>query len=453
MPDKHEVNYPDVLGFITEQARHAAGPVQVALALRPHVVQAGRPFEVIMLIQNMIDAPVDVAVKLLLPEKDNDGQKGRFLTASERLVVGLEAAEVGYAMLPMSTLPDAAPGDDYSIAMELQVKQVEKGEKVRLGDGGSKLNPRALPAAQQEKLKNLRQLEYSTKKRGLFRGNTLETTLELQPGKVGTPLNFKPGWESIWRLEEQGDTVLLLEKYRELFQQSVLPALDRKKLYPPLLAKTEKLFEAVGYPLTAIEASCVARLLTLILEYADAHTAQSVMVAGIYNIEPLIEGTAYLAEDGAAKRIPHWLDGMLRATAKDERAARMPVKAIPALVYKDLMHDAMMHGLKLVEKQTDEDLGSYDEMEAYAQSMMDNIFEKRSVDFSTAYMPLVMGGVLVYDQVLMPRERLEDGLDEIKFMLDARSEERDGNNDVIFGLAQRVIDQSLRKYGSLDNRL
>ena len=40
-------NYPDVLGFLTGGQRSNFGSAQVALAVRPRIVRAGRPFEVL----------------------------------------------------------------------------------------------------------------------------------------------------------------------------------------------------------------------------------------------------------------------------------------------------------------------------------------------------------------------------------------------------------------------
>ena len=67
MPDSSALNYPDILGFITGGPRLNAGVVQIALATRPRVVRAGRPFEAILLIQNACDANAVSYTHLTLP--------------------------------------------------------------------------------------------------------------------------------------------------------------------------------------------------------------------------------------------------------------------------------------------------------------------------------------------------------------------------------------------------
>jgi hypothetical protein len=42
---------------------------------------------------------------------------------------------------------------------------------------------------------------------------------------------------------------------------------------------------------------------------------------------------------------------------------------------------------------------------------------------------------------------------ELKFLLDQRAGERNASNEPVFIIAKRIIDQSLKKYGLLDNRL
>lgn len=451
MAEKSTLNYPDVFGYITDAPRHAVGVVQVALAVRPGVVRAGRPFEVIMLIQNASDAPVDVRVALQVPEKDAAGQKGKFITGVEHLVVGIAPAEVGYVTLPMSTLPDTAVGNNYSIGMDISVKPLEKPNRVRDPEGGSIFNPGALSAEKRQIIEDLKKLTFSTQKRGFLRGNALETNLSILAGKVGTPLKLKPGWTSLWTLEDQNDTQLLLEKHREAMRVNVLPKLRRRAVYEPLLQKTRERFDQAGYPLRDVEAGVIARLLTLILEFANASkTSKGAFEAGIYNLEPRLAEKRLNVDE--SQPLPRWATALLRAAARDERVLSVPVRAIPHFAYNDLLVDGMIYSFKEIEKATGHDLGTDDEMVSYAEMVVEKLGKSGEMDFSHAYMPLVIGGILICDQMLLPDERLGDLLDEIKYLLEEHEEEQNEENEMIFEIAQTVIEHSLRKYGALDNR-
>ena len=60
------VNYPDVLGFLSGGQRANFGSAQIALAVRPRIARAGRPFEVLVFVQNASDGAIDVTMTLAL---------------------------------------------------------------------------------------------------------------------------------------------------------------------------------------------------------------------------------------------------------------------------------------------------------------------------------------------------------------------------------------------------
>ncbi len=447
-----DYNYPDVLGYLTGMERLNINIVQAAMTVRPRVVRAGRPFEVIMLLQNAADCPVDVTVTLTVPEKDAKGNKGRFLVGTERLVVGLEAAEVGMVKLPVSTMPDTAVSESYSLTMDLDVKPLEKANRIRANDGGGAFDPSHVPSDRREHLEALKQLTYSVKKRGgLFRGgNSVELNFALLPGKVGKIAKLNAGWESLWKVEDNQDDTMFVERYGELIRVHTVPALRRSTLYPILLEKNAKRFETAGYPLTEIENSLVARLMTLILEYANSkemvHTG---IEAGIYDVRAVLNPKERMIQVELPK-IPHWLSGFLRAVAKDERVARVPAKAIPHFVYDELLLDALTLAFQTIEVSTGEDLGTPEEMDEYAAGVITALRRKGKMDFTHAYMPLVLGGVLLFDRVLIGDEQLKDVLAEIRILLRERASERNEDNDAIFDMASLVVNHTLKKFGMYD---
>ena len=447
-----DYNYPDVLGYLTGSERLNITVVQAAMAVRPRAVRAGRPFEVIMILQNAADCPVDVTVTLTVPEKDAKGNKGRFLVGTERLVVGLEAVEVGMVKLPVSTMPDTAVSESYPLTMDIDVKPLEKPNRIRANEGGGAFDPANVPAERRESLEALKQLTYSVKKKGgLFRsGNTVELNFALLPGKVGKITKMDAGWESLWKLEDAQDDSMFLERYGELIRLHTLPALRRAALYPVLLEKNVKTFEKAGYPLTDIEASVITRLMTLILEYANSkESLHTGIEAGIYDVRSSLNPKERMIQVDPPT-LPYWLSSFLRAVAKDERLARVPVKAIPHFAYDDLLRDAITLGFQAIEISTGEDLGTPEEMNDYADGVISALKRKGKMDFTHAYMPLILGGVLVFDRILVGDEMLKEVLADIRPMLSERRTERDSDNEAIFDMATLVVNHTLKKFGMFD---
>ncbi|NWF70385.1 MAG: hypothetical protein HXY40_14960 [Chloroflexi bacterium] len=452
MADEAVINYPDLLGYVTGGARCNVSIVQVALALRPRVVKAGRSFEVLLLTQNASDADVDVTATMSIPETDSAKKKGRFVTKAARLVVGLKPAEVGYVVLPVSTLPDTAIGADYKIGVEIKATPLLKGSakpmRVRLPEGGE-FEPTHIAAETLKKLDELKGLTFVTQARSRLAPNTLETNLSVMSGKLGEIVDFKPGWVSLWTLRDHQDDRLLLYRYRDAMLNQVLPKLKRARLFQPLLDATSARFEKAGYPLKPIEAQFVAKLLTLLLEYASPSEVSAGghggLAAGNYNLLPLLDQSRLA--DPRPITVPHWCRAFLRTMTQEANAANHPVEVIARLLYPELLRDALLYAFQLIEQNTGEELGSEEEMRTYGETVLAMLAGERKLDFIHAYMPLVLGGLLIFDSVIMPGEKLDELVNATKRMLEERAAEKNADNELVFSVGGRLLDRAIMKYG------
>jgi hypothetical protein len=60
---------------------------------------------------------------------------------------------------------------------------------------------------------------------------------------------------------------------------------------------------------------------------------------------------------------------------------------------------------------------------------------------------LILGGVIIYDRIIMPGETVSDSLVEISNALDEREYERDADNELVFKMGEMLISRALQKYG------
>jgi hypothetical protein len=263
----------------------------------------------------------------------------------------------------------------------------------------------------------------------------------------------------LWTLENQQDSELLLGKYEELLKLKVLPSLKKELVYPPILDKVRETFRKAGYPLSAIEASCVARLMTLILEFAHPHSKHGSIVSGEFDVSGMFKmrekdkKARILETSEVSISLPKWLQGYMKILAQDERMAGVAPKAIPHFLFDDLLADALSYAFRIVERDSGENLGSDEDMLEFAQVIIEKLKTKGEMNFSYAYLPLVMGGIIVTDQVLMHQEQLADVMKEMRTMVEEREAERNDDNDAVFRMAEFVLAQTLKKYGMLDNRI
>lgn len=438
------VNYPDILGAITGGARTNIGVAQAALAVRPRVPRAGRPFEIILLLQNASDVDVDVTTTLHLPETDAKKQRGTFVTKNTRLIVGLAPAEVGYVVLPATTLPHTAASDMYKISVEIDAKPLQKARRVREPEGGGSFSLDYLKPEARQQVDGLRSLAYSTSKR--LGRSVLEAPLNLMPGTLGQMTDFKPGWVSISKLVDYGDTRPMLHRYGDLLRTMVLPRLKRHELYPSLLEATRQRFGEAGFALQPAEAVLITKLMTIILEYASPNeTAHGYIAAGKYSVVPLIDHNPLTLE--TPPDLPHWLQGMMQLIDRDARVAEQPVLAVTTLLYEELLFDAANHAFELIERETGEDMGSPAETEDYARSLVSMIRAHGGLDFNRVYLPLVMGGIMINDKMPVSKESPYDLLRSLAAAMQERAVQLGEDEASLLEMTERLIDRTGQKYG------
>lgn len=445
MPDQVMPNYPDVLGHITGGPRCNVNVVQLALAVRPRVIRAGRAFEVILLVQNASDVNVDLVATLKPPERDANKQKDRFVSKSSRLVVGLRPAEVGYVKLPMSCLPDTAVGEDYRMGMEVAVKPLSKPARIRHIQGGGPFDAETLAEDARAEVDNLHKLKFAAEKHFGLR-DTIEVPFAVMPGRIGKMADFKPGWVSLWTTQDMVDERALVARYAPLMLESVLPQLHRDKVIEPLMAETTKRFDAAGYPLKELEALYFAKMLTRVLDMAaPQENVFDYLAHPEYNVSLTLKSG--LPEDGSMPVLPLWAQGLLKLIAQNEKAAKHPVQAITHLLYEDLLRDAIPHAFSVVKAASGQEFGTDEEIQRYAENLIKLLGEEGEIDLTHAYIPMIMGGLVVYDRVIKPGEDLGESLRDMTDRIDERREERNASNTIVFDLAYDLVSRSLLKYG------
>ncbi|MBI1256862.1 MAG: hypothetical protein GC204_05285 [Chloroflexi bacterium] len=435
-------NYPDLLGFLTGGPRANIGPAQVALAVRPRIVRAGRPFEVLVLVQNASDGAIDVTMTLHLPNVDARRQPERFLTQTQRLVVTVKSAEVGYVVLPVTTLADTAVSDSYKISVEIEVKALEKASRIRASEGGGAFEIERLNDATKSVLEALKPLSFYTEKRR----NLMEVPVTVMTGSIGKIADFTPGWVSLCKLGDFGDNRLLMHHYGPTIQVNILPRLKRSALYQPLLDTTVSKFAEAGYSLKNAEAAVLAKLLMLILEYATPRfNAHGNMAARNFDVEALLMRDPLTFETPPV--LPHWFQTYLLLVEQDGRALTLFTQVMTRYLFDDLLRDAVDFGFDLVHEATGEDLGSEPEKALYREQLIEALKNKTGLDFNRVYLPLIMGGLLINEQLAMGRENPADLLREVGAALEVRSGELSEADQAVYNMTQTILTRAGQRYG------
>jgi hypothetical protein len=416
---------------MTGGVRVPVNVVQVALGVRPAAVTAGNVAEVVLLVQNAADTRVDVSALLQLPK----GLAGQ----NARLVAGLAAGEVGFMSLPVAAQPDAPPGT-YKLGVEVDAKPLAKAERLREASGGGRFHPGSVRTDKARQIEALKAIPYSTNKR--LARNILETSIEVTAGAGVRPFEAEPGWQSLWTMADVPDERVLLKYYGDTLRTRVIPQLRREYTLKPLTEATQARFAGAGFRLRTAEAVLIAKVMALVLEYAAPKLhGFTPLTAGIYDLTPFFTGS------GEALAMPRWSRSMLRLVARDERTALHAVPVLTRVAYDDLLRDAIALSFQVVEAATGEDVGTEDEMQLYADRLIETLHNPSGMDFVHTYMPLVLGGIVINEQMKTEDVNFIHLLRELWTLIDERREETGESGAPVIEIAELLIERALQSYG------
>jgi hypothetical protein len=346
-------------------------------------------------------------------------------------------------VLPVAVLIDTAPDDHYKVGVEVSIKPKQKAERVRSAEGGEPFQADSLDAEARAHYDELVGLSFSASRPPLR--SALETTFAVGQARPAPPPDLHARWVSLWTLAN-AESHLLMARYADALKQRVFPRLRRMKMYPMLLEATQQHFADAGYPLQEAEAGLIGKMMALILEYASPReNAHGFMAAGHYAIAPMLDSIQIDGQPIA--ELPHWFREFLHLVALDERVADHAPRLLTGRLYTALLRDAVEHAFTLVQQTTGQRLGEAPEIAAYANQLAAMIEHKRGLNFQRVYLPLIMGGVLVSDRMLMPGEQQDDMVNTLVNLLPEREASLTSQDADVLELTQQTIHRVTKIYG------
>lgn len=419
-------NYPDVLGYLS-QSRADLEWLHAALAARPGEINAGKAFEVVVLLQNMVGVEIDAVLRLQLPERDLAGKVGRFSTPLNKVIrIGLRPGEVGFATLPAVVGHQAAPGK-YQVQVEITAESKAKAtNRVRAIEGGPTFYPEHLPADRQTGLKGLKNLAFAAenvaKGRPIPRKAFIGAAVTVLPPTIAPPPGeLRPNYTPLWTTEDILDPAAM-EASRKAILDRVIRTFKREAVFFPLLKTTQRHFDQRGYRLWAGECVLIAKLLTLILEMGAPVT-----VAG--RDEPVF---------------PRWHAHLVHLLVSNPRLSTPDhLGDLIEQLYAELLYDAAMFGFDTLGTVTNESFGTEEEIADYAEGLVRAITSTPGpLDIMKAWLPLALSGLAVSSRIAMPREDLLETVELFLRARDRRGAEMDAGSEILFQIADDLIDRA-----------
>ena len=155
-----------------------------------------------------------------------------------------------------------------------------------------------------------------------------------------------------------------------------------------------------------------------------------------------------LSGEQDSSTLPSWCKGMLKAIEASPQAVEQPALALAGAAYDDLLRDAIHLGFQLITTSTGEKMGSEEDMSDYAEKLIGKLQAGQTpLGFSDVYLPLVLGGVIIYDRAILKTEQVGDRLTELSRIVKSRYAEVHKRDEMVYHMTEQVVDRAFQKFG------
>ena len=406
--------YPDVLSAITGGLRIGMDTLHLAVGVFPRSVYLNQPVEIVIVLQNMVDQPMDVKIGVQLPTKDSAGKVIHMMTPKKVMDLQLKPGEVGVARLPVIPMPPTMPNADIPIRVAVR-KRSRGGNMIRSAVGGAP--PSALMISPY-KLQALREVDFVDHPYDQS-PEIVTVTFDVAAKRLASvPPDLKPRYESLWTRDQMNDE---RQNIRAKLSDARMVAdeLTHSMLMQPMLRMVDEVFALRGLPLYPGEARAIAKCLVYTLDNSLA-----------------FDQTFKLEES-------RWYQTLAQALAHDEGVAKMePAALVTRYLFEAALYDAVLIGFAQIRPRVRINLGDKTERVAYANKLLSWLAGLSEPDLTYIYLPLALGGVVVNHIVGGKNDDPWQMIAELREAYRARIKVVSGEIVTVFDMLDKLLDRS-----------
>ncbi|MGQ9599347.1 MAG: hypothetical protein ACUVWZ_08010 [Anaerolineae bacterium] len=369
--------YPDILGDLVEaQQRFEVNGVHYKIALDPEIVRPGEMTSLRIWLQNCWNVPVAVAITTDLPTHPSP----TLWVIQKRTDVPLEAAEVGEVSIPIASAVEILPGP-YRIPVTMAASCKTRGHYIRSQKTIDFLETTLLSFTTGLGLAASVGL-------GFVAQSAPRQELDLHVKGSSYPVHeadLTPTYTSHWTVTDlsvQGRAQQYVNEQR-LF---LLSKLVRPALYRAFFEESQRRFAQASLPLYTGEAVFLAKVLTYTVEYffqrlewQDAILVPAYTLAYRYNL-----------------------------------ALYDPVLIVTRADYPRMVRLAISLSFGLLRQRLGREPWTLEEQLAIADLVTERVTKGGILSAEFLYLPLLLGGLMLADQVQMPGEELAQSLEILR---------------------------------------
>ena len=229
---------------------------------------------------------------------------------------------------------------------------------------------------------------------------------------------LKPRYETLWTHEAMTEEMEVVSAMVEDARR-VATGLTRTHVYPALLEAVDERFAARDLPLHPGEARAIAKMMTYTLD----------------------EGLTL--EPGFEVEESRWFQTLCQVLASDETVEDWDRGALTVrYLFEAALFDAVLLGFAVIEPKIKEDLGSRAERVEYANGLLAWYAGQAPADWSFAYLPLAMGGVVINEMATLKTDNPWIMIDELRQAQRGRVKLFTGESVVIFNIMNLLLDKA-----------
>jgi hypothetical protein len=390
------IEYPDILGEVTPaRERYEAGAVQYVGSLSREAVASGEATELVLYLQSVVDVPMDVALRLNVPLRTGGlrSKPSQLKIGEAETTVPLKPAEVGELRIPIQTSAET-PSATYEIKLEIMGTPKAGATRMRAQGSKGRLGETILRDTIGLNLASTIGVGFTARP-----GNKLSFKFQVTgEGGSAQEIDLTPTFTSLWTLE---DWDLQHRAGREVNERRahIVPYLTPEAIYVPLLDEGRRRFADAGIVLHVGEAISLAKILTHTVSYfmRNAHLQDGLLIP--------IYMQAYLYE------LPTHNATWLMTEVGYSRIVRLSIALSFALLESALKRQPWL----------------LEEQRALADLVVNTLESGHPLPVEFLYLPLLMGGALVMQEVVMEGEDPQQSLQMLAQAKKERAEDFAGD--------------------------
>jgi hypothetical protein len=390
-----DIEYPDILGEVTPaRQRYEAGTVQYVSSLSREAVACGEATELVFFLQNVVNVPVDVTLKLNVPERTGGlrSRPSQINIGEAETVVPLKPAEVGELRIPIQTSAET-PSTTYEIRLEITGTPKANANRIRAQRNKGRLGETILKETIGLNLASTIGVGFTAKSRDKLSFKFKVTGEEGNAQEI----DLAPTFTSLWTLEDWDLQHRASQEVNER-RAHIVPYLAPKAIYVPLLDEGRRRFADAGIMLHVGEAISLAKILTHTISYFMRNAD---------------------LQDGLL--IPIYMQAYLHDLPTDNATW-----LVSEVGYSRIVRLAIALSFALVESAIKRQPWMPEEQRALADLVVGNLESGVPLPVEFLYLPLLMGSAMVMREVVLEDEDPQQSLQMLAQAKRARAEDFTG---------------------------